>query len=323
MQDTGWNHDPPRETSRDIDLAAAGWAARYDRGPLSARDRETLDTWMAQDRRRAGAFARALAVGAAVDRGGAPCQDEPKVAAMSRRTFARAAAGIGAVALTGVGGYYLWHPVQRESTKRGGIRMVPLDDGSTATLNTDTSIAIAYDARFRKISLVRGEALFNVAKDATRPFLVETNGVVVRAVGTSFSVRAVGTGDVDIVMREGVVDVRRAADGATTRMGAHTRLTVADTGRLAVQTLSAEGVDRALAWKAGQIDLNNLTLEQAAREFARYSDRRITIGDSQIGGLKVTGMYAASDPDGFAESAALALGLVAVRDPDGTTLRSN
>lgn len=322
MQDIVSNISAQRESSRDIDLAAAHWAARCDRGRLSVTEQAALDAWKLQDSRRAGAFARAMAISIAASRHAA-APPAYEAAHPPRRQFLRAAAAIGAISLAGLASYRLWAPTRQESTPRGGIRMVPLDDGSTATLNTDTVIDIAYDERSRRVTLRRGEALFTVAKDAGRPFLVEANGVVVRAIGTSFSVRTVADNTVDIVMREGVVDVRRGSDGATSRMGAQTRMRVDTRSGLRVQPVSAEAVDRALAWKAGQIDLNGLTMAQAVQEFARYSDRRITIDTPRIAAMKVTGLYSASDPDGFAESAALALGLTAERGPRGTVIRAN
>lgn len=316
-----------RESSGDIDLAAAGWVARCDRGRLSAADQAALDAWKAQDSRRAGAFARAMAIsivaGDTADDDVAAYPKPLAERATTRRQLLRAAAAFTGVSLTGLASYPFWAPPRQERTPLGGIRVVPLDDGSAATLNTDTTIDIAYDERSRRVMLRRGEALFNVAKDATRPFLVEANGVVVRAVGTSFSVRVAADDTVDIVMREGVIDVQRRSDGTTSRMGAQTRMRVRDSGSLHVQPVSAEAVDRALAWKAGLIDLNNLTMAQAAAEFARYSDRLISIESPRIAAMKVTGLYSASDPDGFAESAALALGLTVQRGPHGTRISAN
>ena len=51
-----------RETSRQIDEAAAAWAARMDRGHLAADERAALDAWTAADPRRLGALTRALAL---------------------------------------------------------------------------------------------------------------------------------------------------------------------------------------------------------------------------------------------------------------------
>src|SRR5262249_50303587 len=64
-----------------------------------------------------------------------------------------------------------------------------LQDGSVLFLNTDSKVRVSWLPRERHIELVRGEARFKVAKDATRPFTVATTTAAVRAVGTVFNVR--------------------------------------------------------------------------------------------------------------------------------------
>jgi ferric-dicitrate binding protein FerR (iron transport regulator) len=77
----------------------------------------------------------------------------------------------------------------RYGTALGEIRRVPLSDGSMAAINTDTALDVAMSPRLRHVKLDKGEAWFEVAKDARRPFVVESGPVRVRAVGTAFSVR--------------------------------------------------------------------------------------------------------------------------------------
>jgi transmembrane sensor len=217
--------------------------------------------------------------------------------------------GYGAVSLKG-----------RVTTAKGDIRRAPLADGSAVTLNTDTAIRAAFDGRMRRVDLLRGEALFDVAKDPARPFVVVAGDVRVRAVGTSFTVRTHADGQVGVIVREGVVEVWRGDRGEPVRLSAEHAVRVADAGVLAPVVVGAAAVDRAMAWRQGQIDLDGLTLGQAADEFARYSDRHIVIDDPTVARLKMTGLFSASDPDGFAKAAALSLGLTATPAPDGVRL---
>src|SRR5690606_34664860 len=84
-----------------------------------------------------------------------------------------------------------------------------LPDGSQAQLNTGTEMEIAFGGGARQVRLLRGEAMFDVAHDATSPFIVFADGSAVRAVGTAFSVR---TGDgLDVIVTEGVVELYVAA----------------------------------------------------------------------------------------------------------------
>ncbi len=169
------------------------------------------------------------------------------------------------------------------TTAKGDIRRAPLADGSAVTLNTDTTIRASFDGRMRRVDLLRGEALFDVAKDPARPFVVVAGDVRVRAVGTSFTVRTHADGEVGVIVREGVVEVWRGRRASPCGLAAEHAVQVASDGRADARHRSASAaVDRAMAWRQGQIDLDGLTLGQAATEFARYSDRRVVIDDPAV-----------------------------------------
>jgi len=314
-----------RDSSAAIDAAAAAWAARADRGPLSAEDQRALEAWAAEDPRRAGAYARALAVSAHADRAQALGEDfapalHPVAVAAGRRRLLASGGALAAAAVVGVAGYETLNFKGRVVTRKGDIRRAPLDDGSAVTLNTDTIIRSSFNDQIRRVDLVRGEALFDVAKDAARPFVVVAGKVRVRAVGTSFTVRSHRDGQVDVLVREGVVEVWRGEGGARLRLVAQTATKVDAAGPLRAIPVAASAVDSATAWRQGQIDLDGLTLGEAAGEFARYSDRRIVVDDPAVARLKMTGLFSASDPDGFARAAALSLGLVVRPQADGVRL---
>jgi len=314
-----------RESSADIDAAAAAWAARVDRGPLSDEDQAALEAWAARDPRRAGAYAKALAVSAHLDRAQGLGADfapaaHPAAKAANRRRLLATGGMLAAASAIGAVGYGALTLRGRVTTGKGDIRRAPLSDGSAVTLNTDTAIRAAFDGEMRRVDLLRGEALFDVAKDPARPFVVVAGDVRVRAVGTSFTVRTHADGRIGVIVREGVVEVWRGVEGKPVRLAAEHAVRVAGLGDLRPTIIGAAAVDRAMAWRQGQIDLDGLTLGQAAAEFARYSDRRIVIDDPAVAGLKMTGLFSASDPDGFAKAAALSLGLVATPETGGVRL---
>lgn len=288
-------------------------------------DQKALEAWAAEDPRRAGAYARALAVSAHADRAQALGENfapalHPVAAVAERRRLLATGGALAAAAVVGVAGYEALSFSGRVVTRKGDIRRAPLDDGSAVTLNTDTVIKAAFNGQIRRVDLVRGEALFDVAKDTTRPFVVVAGKVRVRAVGTSFTVRAHRDGQVDVLVREGVVEVWRGQGGAPLRLVAQTATKVDTAGPLRAIRVAAAAVDSATAWRQGQIDLDGLTLGEAVAEFARYSDRRIVVDDPAVARLKMTGLFSASDPDGFARAAALGLGLVATPQADGVRL---
>jgi len=208
----------PRGSARD---EAADWVARRDRG-LSAAEQDDYLQWLAGDPRNAARVARHEATFARLQRlaqwqpGGAadpnPDLFAPPQARGLRRllpVLAAAAAVLVAAALPPATPPVAAVPVQnflRVNEKRA------LPDGSVVELKDGSRIDVEYAPELRRVRL-HGEAHFVVAKDATRPFVVEAGGVAVRAVGTAFNVRLEG-GTVDVLVTEGRVQVEAAASAA-------------------------------------------------------------------------------------------------------------
>jgi transmembrane sensor len=316
MEPTG-----PHETAAEIDAVAAGWVARQDRAALSQAEQDELEQWAAADPRRAGAYARALAIHLHLDRvaalGDDFAADAPDAPALSTRRRAMAVAA-GAVIACGTGLGLL--AVNRSpkgvapvaiGTARGAVREAGLAEGSRITLNTMTQVVPTLTDTMRAIDLLEGEALFDVTKDPNRPFIVRAGDFAVRAVGTSFSVRRTGPGAIKVVVSEGVVEVSRGTDVLGL---VHAGIAfVVDSATPVIETLSHAQINSALAWRAGRLDLEGLTLAQAAAEFSRYSDVTITLQDPSTANLHIAGVYATNDPAGFAENVALSLGLKSSR----------
>ena len=114
------------------------------------------------------------------------------------------------LATAGVGGWFALsdRPSSRTySTVMGEFRRISLGDGSTLSLNTNSEAKVTFSAKNRKVELVRGEGLFKVARDTSRPFDVHAGSTVVRAVGTEFSVRLRDESSVDVLVAEGKVSI--------------------------------------------------------------------------------------------------------------------
>jgi transmembrane sensor len=311
----------PRETAAEIEQAAADWVARQDRGPLSDAEEQQLKQWAAADTRHAGAYARALALNLHLDRVaalGANFATKPEGAAMpTRRRVMAVAAGAIAASVAGIGVFTvnrrgagpLAPPI---ATAKGAVRQLALQEGSHITLNTMTEIRPELTASLRKIDLLQGEALFDVAKDAARPFIVYAGDISVRAVGTSFTVRRVGPDAIKLLVTEGIVEVSRK-DEILGRVHAGIEFAVDAVATPVITNLDESQVSGALSWRQGKLDLKGLTLKEAAEEFSRYSDLKIRVDDPSIANMHITGVYATNDPAGFAQNAALSLGLKSIR----------
>ena len=111
-----------------------------------------------------------------------------------------------AVALM-VGGSWFWSDRNAFATRVGEQRVIPLADGSSLSLDTDSRVRVRFTDRQRRIDLVEGQALFNVEHDAGRPFVVYAGKTRVTAVGTVFDVRRAGE-EVRVTLVSGAIDVQ-------------------------------------------------------------------------------------------------------------------
>lgn len=311
-----------------IDARAADWAAREALRALDEAERAERDAWLAADRRHLGAYARAraalaradraLAIGAGADPG--PREDRGRWRGVR---VAPAALAAGLCALLIAGALLLKAPLLH-TTRLGEVLRVPLPDGSTLVLNSDSRARVDFGARRRRVELLHGEALFEVAPDPARPFTVSAGRARVVAVGTAFSVHRDEDGGMRVIVREGIVDV--AGDGgdapAPVRVAANFQAVARPGQDLQMQPLAAEEVGRRLAWRDGMLAFDGDTLAQAAARFARYSSVRILVDEPEVAQRRVAGLYSATDPAGFAEAVATSLGLRVERDGEGIHLRS-
>jgi transmembrane sensor len=226
-------------TSRQIETQAANWLARRDAPDWLPADEAVLNAWLAESTAHKVAFIRLetawnasqklKALGAGVSKGVIPAPGlwrrsrflrlrgglavEPARAATGPRTGSRRRRGrlglygLAASLLVGavVASLWLFSPGgSAYRTAVGGLEAVPLRDGSKVTLNTDTDVRIELSPSERRVDLRRGEAFFDVAHDATRPFVVRAGDKRVVAVGTKFSVRRDGN-EMWVVVTEGMV----------------------------------------------------------------------------------------------------------------------
>ena len=293
---------------------AARWVARMDADGWSMDDEVELEQWLALDIRRRGILLQAQALWMAVGPSGpaATLSGDPVTAPDPRGGFNRRrviAGGVGAMAASIALGVLLWPDATRYRTAVGEIRRFPLSDGSTAAINTASTVAITLTAERRAVRIEAGEAWFQVAKDPDRPFVVEAGRVRVQAVGTAFSVRR-RVGGVDVLVTEGVVEAW--SDGAETRrirLGAGSRAYVSDAADIREVPAGASSVDRTLAWRGGKIDLSGVSLIDAVTEFNRYNRRQLRLVDDSLASEAFDGVFRTDDPEGFARAIATTLAI--------------
>ncbi|BCA56570.1 hypothetical protein W02_37100 [Nitrospira sp. KM1] len=176
-------------------------------------------------------------------------------------------------------------------TAVGERQTITLADESTVILNTNSAIASNYRPDSRRVQLLKGEAMFKVQPDATRPFLVEHGGLVARAVGTAFVVRESGN-ITHVSVVEGVVSVESSTASQVTLEAGQRAIMNAD-GKISVQSIDT---DVTLAWLQGRLVFENTPFVQVIEEISRYHGGYIGVWNPSLAGLAVSGTYNLSNP---------------------------
>lgn len=192
-------------------------------------------------------------------------------------------------------------------------RTIDLEDGSRVTLSAASAIAVTFSGAERRVSLLAGEALFQVTRDEARPFKVLSGDVRTTVLGTVFDVRQAG-GEVIVDVQEGVVDVSVASAGnwppAGERLHAGESISVD-----AARSVRRAAVAPALvgSWRQGQLLAQELTLGDAVNQLRRNFDGAIVLTGSTLAERRVTGAYSLSDPEAALRAIAQAHGAVVRR----------
>jgi transmembrane sensor len=203
-----------------------------------------------------------------------------------------------------------------------------LRDGSVVELKDGSRVVVEFSASERRVRLT-GEAHFQVAKDAKRPFIVDANGVTVRAVGTAFNVR-IDTGAVQVVVTEGKVSVAAppAKVGATSAAEASAPALVT-AGQQAtvslgevearparVSDVSEAEVAEALEWQAPRLQFFETPLSIAVAEFNARNRVQMSLAQEELGTIPIGGTFRVDNVDGFVRLLEVTLELKAARRGD-------
>ena len=296
-----------------IDQASA-WLIGLDTGRV---DQAAFERWRSQSPRHAAAFAQVAATwkqtadlrafaDAAVPE---PEAEVSTPAALNRRSFVAA----GAAVIAGVvgGGLWLRHDDrQAVETAFRERRSLPLPDGSTVALNSDTLLHWRFDDR-RALWIDRGECAIDIAREAVRPFLLH---------GASFRA-GLAAGRYDLRLLPDGATLAVLAGAAQVVLGAGAPRTIA-AGRLlswrgrAVtdKPLTNSDAARIEAWRRGELLFDGMTLAQAVAEFNRYLPQKLVVTDRETAAVRLGGRFMIDDPESF---------LRALRDGFGIASRAD
>jgi transmembrane sensor len=291
----------------DIEEQAAQWIAQRSAGNWTQDDQARLDAWLQQATAHRVAFLRLDSVWRRADRLTAlrsPNVDLEHRAKRSRRArVLRIAAGI--VLAVGLGTILVELYVDREgntyATDVGARRTVPLSDGTRLELNTDTQIRATVSDQQRVAWLDKGEAYFEVAHDASRPFVVYAGDRRITVLGTKFSVRRDGE-RVEVAVAEGRVRLETIEHKKSLPAVVITRggTVIANEAATLVAPTSLKKVADELSWRHGTLMFDKSTLREVADEFNRYNRKQLVIDDEQVGEIRISGAFEAANVEAFA-----------------------
>lgn len=196
-----------------------------------------------------------------------------------------------------------WLPItwtgERYVTATAQRQQIALPDGSSVLLDAESTLHVRYGLDRRDLVLSQGQAQFQVARDAQRPFVVKAADGEVRALGTEFQVRVVGD-DVTVTLLEGTVavDIPPVLGGLV----ASAQSTVLQAGEQVRYSSPRKPVDKAPAdievaeaWPQGDLVFKRWKLDALVAEMNRHADTKIRIDDPTLQALVVNGRFRAGD----------------------------
>lgn len=332
-----------------IEATAAAWLAERESG-LTAEDERAFAAWRAADPRHAAAVTRIESLWGALqelrdfrpEATKHPDQEllRPHTAKFrSVPTFAGIAA---AVLLLFAAVWFVrssrsaTDPEQTFATTLDGYQRVALADGSVVELNGNTEVRVQLARTERRVRLVRGEAHFTVAKDATRPFWVTAAAVTVRAVGTAFNV-SLGRDHVDVLVTEGKVRVGRVTSAVVPNANRHGPGTIesgatdcdlvanqlativlskTQTEAPAVRQVDASDIRARLAWQGPRLVFVDTPLAETIAQFNRRNRVQIALGDPELASVPVAGSFRSENVDAFLRLIATPDNRITIEQPD-------
>lgn len=322
-----------------LEAEAAALIARLDQGDMAAEEIAEVRGWMAKSPQHRASLERMAAIWGASDILGG-LRDYPPVEAVPEpKGVNRRYAGIAAAFLflaIGAGLYTTLSTTPKAyqgayETARGEQREMSLPDGSNLILNTNSSIEINYSKSGREISLARGEAFFEVSKDAARPFRVSAGDGVVEATGTAFSVRLSEAKEIEVTVAEGTValsafsfepeihdehsDARVATETEFIELVANQRAVFAQRVE-SLESVEDAALDRALSWRRGVLIFAGDPLNEVVDEITRYADVEIVIADPSLMERPVGGYFRIGEVDAMLRSLEAGFGVRVEREDE-------
>ena len=332
-------HDATAPLHPVIREEASEWFVAFCEGQVDTAGRQAFDRWLRASPEHVRAYLRIsalwesadlLAKGRRVDadelvkrastehpvvalariESGSDVDAVPRASEGRSKAHVRMAACLVLFCAMGAGALLWWRLPPRYVTGPAEQRIVQLSDGSTIQLNAQSRVEIHFSAAERGIDLIEGQALFSVARNPARPFVVRSNGTQIRAVGTQFDVyrKRRGTtvtvveGRVAIVGPSPTLVSLPSTTGGSNQAGTPVFVTAGEQASVTPQEparASRANVAAATAWTRGELVFQSTPLRDVVEELNRTSSRHLVIEDTTLLNYHISGVFPYADPAGL------------------------
>jgi transmembrane sensor len=314
-----------------IRQAAAAWLVRLQDEKSGVDDWLAFDAWLEASPEHKAAYDQTVRVSEAIEEMAlelkgrmdatlAPVHFAPRSSRPSGLTRwglgAAVAAAAVALAVMPFAGQILT-PSEVYETARAP-RTVVLPDGTKVYMNVGSRLSVRMTGNQRQVAMNDAEAVFDVAKDPKRPFLITAGDRLVRVVGTEFDVSHRGD-DLAVTVRRGVVEVRPHDGGDAVRLLPGQRLDHSEGEATRISTVDPED---AFAWRRGRLVYRGAPLSTVVAELNRHFDGQLQLADTKAAQQRFTGVLVLDNENAVVQRLALAAPITAAPSATGYVLRS-
>ncbi|MDO6426776.1 FecR domain-containing protein [Thalassotalea sp. 1_MG-2023] len=329
------NNVVPLHTPNKIDEEASIWLVRLDSGNLSEQSRKELKAWLAADERHQVALKAMAEIWDDMDEilnniDEKASSNKISLWAVLKPVTAPAmlAASISFIAL------FIWLMMPLDVTKNSYITVkgqqieTTFKDGSIIHLNTDSHIETEFSAEKRLVKLIKGEALFEVAHDANRPFIVYAGDRLVQAIGTKFVVH-LKPKNIQVTVTDGKVKMSKVHHNANIAdikaldntviqkddvyLTKGEKAVVAENKTPTLTHVASDNMTRELSWLDGQLIFDNEALFDVIEEINRYIDVTLVLKEPSLHDIKISGRFELGDSEALIEALELSFNIESQR----------
>ncbi|WP_084399123.1 FecR family protein [Henriciella aquimarina] len=292
----------PGEAKRET--MAREWAVALNSGEMDLAGHNAFEAWLNEDQKNLHAFEKYAAILQTLEGSPELSKADSPPAHVAQHGWWRGAAAAAASLIVVACAAFLFFGTDTPAAKpppiqtaAAEIRTLTLPDGSVATLGGRSRIETHYEADARRVTLLEGDAYFDVVPDKSRPFYVDAGTRVVRVVGTEFSVSR-DSAAVRIAVAEGKVEVfdPELNDVPVEALLPGDKIEILSKKGITRSTVEPASVGR---WRQGWLSFRDASLGEIAESIERYSNTRLRFASTDLEETRVTASFGVDDIEQF------------------------